>query len=52
MVAVAADEVVVTERVHTDTLIRHIQGVQLSTASPTKVLLIMVSSIHSILCMV
>ena len=53
MVADAADEVlVVTERVLTGILIRHIPDVLLSTASLTKVLLILVNSILSILYMV
>ena len=50
MVEDAADEVLaVTERVLTGILIRHIPDVRLSTASLTKVLLIMVNSILSIL---
>ena len=53
MVADAADEVLaVIERVLTGILIRHIPDVLLSTASLTKVLLILVNSIHSILYMV
>ena len=50
-IAVDADVVAIAiGRVHIGTLTRHTRGARLSTASQTKALLIMASSIHSILC--